>query len=175
MPLTIGVAQYSTQITTAKTLQLLNNVTRKSAADGINLLVFPEAFLGGYPRTSTFGAAVGARTEAGRDEYYEYWQSAVDLGDVSPDGLGEYVGPGDGTRQKLEEVARETGVFLVVGCVEKAGGTLWCAVVFVDPTRGIVGKRRKVMPVSVPSHLPTTTTTITTGELIAGYRPAQSA
>ncbi|KAA8914839.1 carbon-nitrogen hydrolase [Sphaerosporella brunnea] len=146
MPLTIGVAQYPTQSSLPRTLQLLTNLTRKSAADGINLLVFPEAFLGGYPRTSYFGATVGGRTAEGRDEFYEYWKQAVDLGDVSPEGLGEYVGPGDGTRQKLEEIARETGVFLVVGCVEKSGGTLWCAVLFVDPVRGLVGKRRKVMP-----------------------------
>jgi nitrilase len=150
MPLTIGVAQYPTQKTISRTLQLLTNVTRKSAADGINLLVFPEAFLGGYPRTSDFGATIGSRTEEGRDEFYEYWKQAVDLGDVNPDGLGEYVGEGDGTRRRLEEVAMQTGVFLVVGCVEKAGGSLWCAVVFVDPLRGVVGKRRKVMPVSSP-------------------------
>lgn len=55
---------------------------------------------------------------------------------------------GDGTREVLERVAGETGVFLVVGVVEKAGGSLYCAVVFVDPARGVLGKRRKVMPVS---------------------------
>jgi predicted amidohydrolase len=31
--------------------------------------------------------------------------------------------------------------------VEKCGGSLYCACVFVDPERGVVGKRRKVMPV----------------------------
>ena len=56
---------------------------------------------------------------------------------------------GDGTREFLERVARETGVFLVVGVVEKAGGSLYCSAVYVEPTRGVLGKRRKVMPVSV--------------------------
>lgn len=54
---------------------------------------------------------------------------------------------GDGTRERLEEIARETGVFLVVGVVERAGGSLYCAVVYVCPREGCVGKRRKVMPV----------------------------
>ena len=56
---------------------------------------------------------------------------------------------GDGTREFLEKVARETGVFLVVGVVERAGGSLYCSVVYVEPARGVLGKRRKVMPVYI--------------------------
>lgn len=55
---------------------------------------------------------------------------------------------GDGTRELLEGVARDSGVFLVVGLVEKAGGSLYCGVVYVCPREGCLGKRRKVMPVS---------------------------
>lgn len=56
---------------------------------------------------------------------------------------------GDGTREFLEDVAASTGVFLVVGLVERAGGSLYCAVVYVCPRGGCLGKRRKVMPVSI--------------------------
>ena len=56
---------------------------------------------------------------------------------------------GDGTREELERVARESGVFIVTGCVERCGGTLYCAVLYVCPRLGVVGKRRKVMPVSL--------------------------
>ena len=55
---------------------------------------------------------------------------------------------GDGTREELEKVARDTGVFVVTGLVERAGGSLYCAVVYVCPREGVVRKRRKVMPVS---------------------------
>lgn len=62
---------------------------------------------------------------------------------------------GDGTREDLERIARETGVFIVVGVVERCAGTLYCAVVYVCPRLGMIGKRRKVMPVRIimPSPL----------------------
>jgi nitrilase len=55
---------------------------------------------------------------------------------------------GDGTREELERISRDTGVFIVTGCVERCGGTLYCAVLYVCPKLGVLGKRRKVMPVS---------------------------
>lgn len=163
--LRLGVSQSHTLSTLSQTLAALERTARRAAAASIDLLLFPEAYLGGYPRTATFGSAVGARAESGREQFRKYFNAAVDLGDT-PRGEGErWVrrelerprrGPGeegqrergDGTREALERVARETGVFLVVGCVERAGGTLYCAVVYVCPREGCLGKRRKVMPVS---------------------------
>lgn len=155
--LTVGVAQCHTQPTTPSTLSLLRTYTQRAAAKSISILLFPEAFLGGYPRTCNFGAAIGSRTAEGRDQYLNYVKSCVDLGDTARGeedlwlkrklAVDEETGRrGDGTREYLEDVARETGVFLVVGMVERAGGSLYCAVVFVDPVKGVVGKRRKVMP-----------------------------
>ncbi|PWW75233.1 carbon-nitrogen hydrolase [Tuber magnatum] len=144
-PLKLTVAQYATSHTLEETLSKIRVITIMAASEGTNLILFPEAFLGGYPRTSTFGASIGSRTTTGRKQYHEYWTQAVDLGDTHPDGLGVYDAPGDGTREFLESLAKDTGVFLVVGVVEKVGATLFCAVVFVCPRGGIVGKRRKVM------------------------------
>ncbi|CAZ81109.1 unnamed protein product [Tuber melanosporum] len=144
--LMLTVAQFATSNTLAESLSRLKEITTTAASAGTNLILFPEAFLGGYPRTSTFGARVGSRTNTGRIQYHEYWTQAVDLGDTHPDGLGVYDTPGDGTRGFLEHVAKDTGVFLVVGVVEKVGATLFCSVVFVCPRSGVVGKRRKVMP-----------------------------
>lgn len=59
---------------------------------------------------------------------------------------------GDGTREELEKIARDSGVFLVTGVVERCGGSLYCAVVYVCPKLGVVGKRRKVMPASVAAR-----------------------
>ena len=155
--LTVAVAQVHTQKDLKTTLDLLKTTTIKAAAQGTSILLFPEAFLGGYPRTCSFGAAVGSRDPSGRDQFLAYYKASVDLGDTA-EGAGDkwldrklernhYTGyRGDETREILEDVARDTGVFIVTGCVERAGGSLYCTALFVDPKYGVVGKRRKVQP-----------------------------
>ncbi|KFK23717.1 hypothetical protein AALP_AAs68427U000200 [Arabis alpina] len=50
------------------------------AADlGSQLVVFPEAFIGGYPRGSSFELAIGARTAKGRDDFRKYLAFAIDV------------------------------------------------------------------------------------------------
>ncbi|KAM7203941.1 Carbon-nitrogen hydrolase [Rhypophila sp. PSN 637] len=178
----LGTASPATQATTPETLARLEQIARQAADKHIDILLLPEAFIGGYPRGTHFGCVIGARSDEGRNEYLQYFQNAVDLGDVVGDGgagggeawvrrelpgdardkaelsANEYgngaatgdgnpkPNRGDGTREELERIAKQTGVFLVVGCIEKAGGSMYCSAVYVCPSRGMVGKRRKVMP-----------------------------
>jgi len=169
----LGTASPGTQATTAETLAQLEHLAKQAASKSIDILLLPEAYIGGYPRGTNFGCLIGSRSQEGREEYLCYFQSAVDLGDTVGDGAGagqawvdrELPGDavfgssdgketpnrrGDGTREELERIAHETGVFIVTGLIEKAGGSMYCSAVYVCPKLGIIGKRRKVMPVRSP-------------------------
>lgn len=170
MTIRVGTASPHTQATTKLTLAHLEGIARRAADRGVDILLLPEAFIGGYPRNTTFGAVVGSRSAEGRESFAQYFDKAVDLGDTVGEasaGAGlRWVrrqlpgyedggkGRGDGTREELERIARETGVFIVVGCIEKAGGSLWCSVPYICPREGMVGKRRKVKPVCLPHPPP---------------------
>jgi nitrilase len=115
-----------------QTLEKAADLTVDASRRGAQLVVFPEAFISGYPRGSTFGTVVGARTAEGREEYRRYWASAVDVPGPAVDALGE--------------MARQSGVYLVMGVTEREGGTLYCTVLFFAPTGRYLGKHRKLMP-----------------------------
>ncbi|HEX3721499.1 MAG TPA: nitrilase-related carbon-nitrogen hydrolase [Nitrolancea sp.] len=103
-----------------------------ASASGAQLAVFPEAFISCYPRGLTFGSAVGSRTAEGRNDFRRYWDSAVDVPGPVVDRLGS--------------MARSNGLFLVMGVIERDGGTLYCTVLFFAPDGRYLGKHRKLMP-----------------------------
>jgi predicted amidohydrolase len=47
---------------TAKSLEKARALTAEAARTGARTILFPEAFIGGYPRGASFGAVVGSRT-----------------------------------------------------------------------------------------------------------------
>jgi len=115
----------------AKAIALLEEATRQ----GAQLVVFPEAFLSGYPKGSDFGARVGMRSAEGRQLFQHYWDSALDV-------------PGPVT-QALGEAARRLALHLVIGVIEREGGTLYCTALFFAADGALLGKHRKVMPTAV--------------------------
>ncbi len=105
---------------------------RESAAGRAKLAVFPEAFIGGYPKGASFGAPVGLRKPEGREHYRRYHEGAIAL---------------DGPEVALlAEATAATGIFVVIGVIERDGGTLYCTALFLDGAHGLVGKHRKLMP-----------------------------
>jgi nitrilase len=115
-----------------RTLEKVHRLAREAAVSGAKLVLFPEAFVSAYPRGMDFGAVVGARTEKGREDFRRYWESSVEV-------------PGPGV-ESLGKAARDNRIFLVVGVVERDGGTLYCTVLFFGPDGSYLGKHRKVMP-----------------------------
>lgn len=115
----------------AASLNKLEVLLDEARASGARLAVFPEAFLPGYPRGLSFGSVVGNRTSAGRDHYRRYWDAAVDVPGPVVDRLGE--------------LAAAAGLHLVVGVIERAGGTLYCTALVFSPD-GYLAKHRKLLP-----------------------------
>jgi len=117
------------------TLEKVHSLVRQAAEEGAKLVVLPEAFVSAYPSGLDFGARMGSRTPEGREDFRRYYESAVDV-------------PGPGC-EALGKAARDARVFLVIGVIERDGGTLYCTVLFFSPDGGFMGKHRKLMPTAM--------------------------
>jgi nitrilase len=117
-----------------KSLEKVVKLTEKAASLGCKLVVFPETFIPGYPAGLGFGTVVGSRTQAGREQFREYWQNSVEV-------------PGVHT-EKLAECAESNGVYLTVGVTErdKVNKTLFCSLLYFGPDGSLLGKHRKIKP-----------------------------
>lgn len=102
-----------------------------AAATGAKLAVFPEAFIGGYPKGLDFGCCVGRRTPEGRADFARYVRGAIAV-------------PGPEVDELVAACAKHD-VHAVVGVMERDGGTLYCTALYLSP-EGLLGKHRKVMP-----------------------------
>src|SRR5215468_2774572 len=89
---------------TPRTLDKLADLTADAARQRAELTVFPEAFVGGYPKGHDFGVSLGLRTSEGRDEFRRYFENAIDV-------------PGPAT-ERIGSVDRKHDVHLVVGVIE---------------------------------------------------------
>jgi nitrilase len=131
--LKVAVAQVgSVLFDTASTLLKVEKMCEEAAAAGARLVVFPEALLGGYPKGLDFGAVVGSRSDAGREMFARYFKGAVSCPGVETEMLAEW--------------ARRLRLHVMIGVVERDGGTLYCSSLLFSPEGGLVAKHRKLMP-----------------------------
>jgi len=107
-------------------------LTAEAANKGAALAVFPEAFISVYPKGLDFGSRIGSRTPEGREQFRRYWASAIEV-------------PGPAT-EALGKAARDNRIHLVIGVIERDGGTLYCTALFFAPDGALLGKHRKLMP-----------------------------
>uniref|UniRef100_A0A0K0DEC7 CN hydrolase domain-containing protein n=1 Tax=Angiostrongylus cantonensis TaxID=6313 RepID=A0A0K0DEC7_ANGCA len=119
---------------TPSTLDKLENLTKEAVARGAKLVLFPEAFIGGYPKGMDFGIVLGIRSAEGREEFRKYYDSAIEEHGVES--------------RRIAEIATTNDITIVVGVVERHGGTLYCSVFFYGPN-GYLGKHRKLMPTAL--------------------------
>jgi nitrilase len=118
-----------------RTLAKLGDLTADAARRGARLVVFPEAFVSAYPKGLGFGAHMGMRSPEGREEFRRYFDSAIAVPGPATDAIGI--------------AAADHRVYLVVGVIERDGGTLYCTALFFGPDGSLLGKHRKLMPTAL--------------------------
>ncbi len=132
----VAVVQAGTVLfDTPATILKLARLAAEAAAGGAKLALFPEAFVGGYPKGMDFGARLGSRSDAGRDDFARYHAAAISVPGMETAAIGE--------------IAAAHAMMLVVGVIERDGGTLYCTVVFFGADGTLLGKHRKLMPTAM--------------------------
>lgn len=116
-----------TKATVDKVVDLIGRLANQD----VNVAVFPEAFVGGYPKGANFGVTIGSRTAEGRSEFAFYHSQAINV-------------PGPETAL-IAEAVQAAEIFLTIGVIERDGGTLYCTALYFTPD-GLAGKHRKLMP-----------------------------
>lgn len=136
MKLIAGVVQTSSVLLdTTATVERALGLMKEAAGQGAQVVVFPEAFIGGYPKGADFHIYLGARTPQGRAEFKLYFDAAVSV---------------DGPEiALLAKAAMEFKLYVCVGIIERDGGTLYCTAVFLGPDGQVLGKHRKLMPTAL--------------------------
>lgn len=118
------------------TLEKMDDFAARAAAQGAELVVFPECACSMYP--NWVPDIMDPRTGAGFFDYYKrYLAAAVTI-------------PGPAT-QALEAIARRHRVDIVTGVVERDAnhrGVLYNSAVVVSRTGELVGRHRKLTPVN---------------------------
>jgi len=122
-----GTIPFDAAAATGRAIERLAEASRQ----GVALAVFPEAFIGGYPKGLDFGICVGQRTAEGREDFRRYYAGSIAV-------------PGEET-DRLAVACLAHDIHAVIGVIERDGGTLYCTSLYIGPGR-LLGKHRKVMP-----------------------------
>lgn len=134
MQINVGLVQdFPVFFDKEKTIEKIETICSEQS-ETCDLLVFPESFIPGYPRGFSFGTVIGSRTKKGREQYLEYYKNSVDL--ASNDLI------------QLEAIAAKFQIYLVLGVTEKQekSGSLYCSMLYISPTNGLLGVHRKIKP-----------------------------
>jgi len=117
-----------------KTIDKMEAIIKTNASAGCDLIVFPESYIPGYPRGFSFGAVVGSRSKEGRKLYTQYYKNSISL-----------IGP---EMKRLLKISKTNKVYLCIGITEKQeeNGSLYCSVVYISPSNGLLGVHRKIKP-----------------------------
>ena len=116
------------------TLDKVLDAIGEAAANGAQLIAFPETFVPGYPAWADFTHASTFDDPAQKAAFSIYLDNAVDIA--------------AGHLDTVVAVSAQLGIFVYLGVAERStsGGSIYCSLVAIDPTLGIVSVHRKLKP-----------------------------
>jgi nitrilase len=127
--LTVGAAQVTPVFLDAEaTLAVVAHEVEAAAAAGVDLVVFPESFVPGYPDW------IWRRPPMSDGDWYErFSRNSIDVD-------GSALDP-------VRAAARDAGVWVALGVTERTrSSTLYNTVVYVDASGELAGRHRKLIP-----------------------------
>ncbi len=106
----------------------------EAAAEGAELIAFPETFVAGYPSWADVTNASAFDNPQQKAAFAQYLDNAVDVD-------GGHLDP-------VIAAAANAGVFVYLGIAERStsGGSVYCTLAAIHPTNGLVGTHRKLKP-----------------------------
>jgi nitrilase len=117
------------------TIEKLAALAAEAAGNGAQLLVFPEAFIPAYPSSVWARALAGWADDEAKAAFALLARESLEVPGESADRLGE--------------IAREHGVWLVTGVTERDPehpGTLYNTLLYHSPSGELALKHRKLVP-----------------------------
>ncbi len=117
-----------------KSLKIVDDHLRDLAKENVQLVMFPESFLPGYPRDLDFGMQVGSRSERGRNLWLQYWKHSISCKDDNA--------------KALATMAEKYQLFLAIGVTEKEekSRSLYCSLLVFSPEGKLIYRHRKIKP-----------------------------
>ena len=132
-PVTVACVQAEPAILDqAATFERLDGLTAEASALGAELVLFPEAFIPGYPSNRWVRFLAAGADPAARATFARLMREAVEVPGPACDRLGE--------------IAKHHGVWLAVGVNERSGGTLYNSLLVHGPDGELRRHHRKLMP-----------------------------
>lgn len=117
-----------------KTVEKAYKIIQKAGKNGAKLIVFPEAFIPGYP--DWVWVVPNSKSKILNDLYAELVKNSVTIPDKSTD--------------KLCKAAKEAKINVIIGMNERNGessnSSLYNTILFIDENGKIGGKHRKLIP-----------------------------
>ncbi len=123
-------------LTKQGTIAKVISAIKQAAADGSQLVAFGEALLPGYPFWVELTGGAEFNNQAQKEMFAHYHQNAVDIdaGDLS----------------EICATAAKHKIAVYLGTIERpqdrTGFSLYCSMVYIDPTGEILSVHRKLMP-----------------------------